>query len=121
MNTPTPDNIREFFEEAAKANLDAWNAQASYFDGLLKRNTKAFTTLADARMASFKEMSEAKTFNQAFEANLAFEDLFSEELQGLQENNTKAWEALMDNLKAVYTPVTEAAKQPKKTAVKKAA
>ena len=118
MNTPTPENIREFFEQAAKANMDAWNAQTSYFDGLLKRNTKAFTALADARFASFKEMSEAKTFNQAFEANLAFEDQFSEELQALQENNTKAWEALLKNLKDVYAPAEEAVK---KAVAKKAA
>ncbi len=111
-NTLTPESIREFFEQAAKVNLDAWNAQANYFDGLLKRNTKVFTTLADARLTSFKEMSEAKTFNQAFEANLAFEDQFSEELQGLQESNTKAWEALLNNLKDVYTPVEEVVKKP---------
>ena len=121
MNDLTLENIQQYFESAAKANADAWASQTSYFEGLVKSNTDCFAELGEARVASLKEMSEAKTFNQAFEANLAFEDLFSEELQGLQENNTKAWEALMDNLKAVYTPVTEAAKAPKKAAVKKAA
>ncbi|MDH3336423.1 MAG: hypothetical protein OEM85_04665 [Gammaproteobacteria bacterium] len=82
----------------------------------MRRNTEAFTELADARIASFREMRESKTFNQAFEANLAFEEKVREELWSLQEANTKSWETLVDDLKAIYTP----AKQAKKAAKAKA-
>jgi hypothetical protein len=110
MDQLTPESIQKFFEEAARANTNAWTAQFEYFDGLAKRNTGCFTTLADARMASFSEMSEAKTFNQAFEANLAFEEKFREELGRLQDDNVKAWEDLQDNLKTIYTPAKAASK-----------
>jgi hypothetical protein len=115
----TPESIKDFFEQAAKAYGDAWKVQASYYDGLVRRNTKALTDLADARMQSFNEMRESKTFNQAFEANLAFEEKVREGFVALQEENTKAWETLVDELKSIYTPAKEAAKA-KKAPAKKA-
>jgi len=122
MTQVTPENIKEFFEQAAKAYGDAWKVQADYYDGLVRRNTKAMTDLADARVASFNEMRDSKTFNQAFEANLAFEESVREGLVALQEENTKSWEKLVEELKSVYTPVTKAAKAPaKKAPAKKAA
>lgn len=111
MNQLTPEGIRNFFEQAVKANTDAWTAQAGYFDEMVKRNTKCFTALADARITRFREMSEAKTFNQAFEANLAFEETLRDELGRLQDNNVKAWEALTANLKSIYTPAVTGAKK----------
>ena len=94
MTQVTPENMKEFFEQAAKAYGDAWKVQADYYDGLVRRNTKAMTDLADARVASFNEMRDSKTFNQAFEANLAFEESVREGLVALQEENTKSWEKL---------------------------
>jgi hypothetical protein len=116
MTQVTPENIKEFFEQAANAYGDAWKAQASYYDDLVRRNTKAMTDLADARIASLNEMSDSKTFNQAFEANLAFEESVREGLVSLQEENTKSWEALLEDLKGIYTPAAEA--QAKKAAPK---
>lgn len=118
MTQVTPESVREFFEQAAKAYGDAWKVQAEYYDGLTRRNMKAFTELADARMESFREMRDSKTFNQAFEANLAFEEKVREELVSLQEANTKSWETLVTNLKGIYTPAEEAAE--KKAPAKKA-
>jgi len=112
MTQVTPESIKEFFEQAANAYGDAWKAQAGYYDGLVRRNTKALTDLADARIASFNEMRESQTFNQAFEANLAFEEKVREGLVALQEENTKSWETLVEELKGIYTPATEAAKAP---------
>jgi hypothetical protein len=112
MTQVTPESIKEFFEQAASAYNDAWKAQASYYDGLVRRNTKAMTDLADARVASFNEMRESQTFNQAFEANLAFEEKVREGLVALQEENTKSWETLVEELKGIYTPATEAVKAP---------
>jgi hypothetical protein len=122
MTQVTPESIKDFFEQAAKAYGDAIKAQADYYDGLVRRNAKAMTDLADARVASFNEIRESKTFNQAFEANLAFEDKVREDLITLQEENTKAWEKLVEDLKGIYTPAKEAAKAPaKKASAKKAA
>ena len=112
MTQVTPENIKEFFEQAAKAYGDAWKVQADYYEGLVRRNTKAMTDLADARVASFNEMRESQTFNQAFEANLAFEEKVREGLVALQEENTKSWEKLVEELKGIYTPAKKAA--PKK-------
>ena len=61
-------------------------------------------------MESFKEISEATTFNQAFESNLAFEEKVREELADLQEKNTRSWESLLEQLTAIYTPATTAPK-----------
>ena len=71
-------------------------------------------------MDSFKEISEATTFNQAFESNLAFEEKVREELADLQEKNTKSWESLLEQLTAIYTPATTAPNvtAPKATAPK---
>lgn len=124
MTNITPEDLKQFFENAAKANTDAWTAQATYFEDLIKRNTECFTHLGEVRFESFKEMSEATTFNQAFESNLAFEEKVREELAALQENNTKSWEALVAQLTAIYTPADSKAKAntPKaKTPAKKAA
>ena len=85
MTDLTAEKITEFFEQAAKVNTDAWNSQATYFEALVKRNTECFKDLGEARVESFKEMSEATTFNQAFESNLAFEEKVREDLAGLQE------------------------------------
>jgi hypothetical protein len=104
MTDIKPEDIKNFFEQAAKANADAWSAQASYFEDLVKRNTECFTHLGEVRMESFKEMSEATTFNQAFESNLAFEEKVREELAALQEKNTKSWESLIGQMTAIYTP-----------------
>ena len=115
MNELTFENIQEFLEQSAKANKAAWESQAAYFDGLIKRNTECFKGLGEARVSSFKEMSEAQTFNQAFESNLAFEEKVREDLAALQEKNVKAWEGLLEDLKAIYTPSepVKAAKAPK--------
>lgn len=104
MTELTAEKITEFFEKAAKANTDAWNSQVAYFEALVKRNTEVFKNLGEARLASFKEMSEATTFNQAFESNLAFEEKVREELASLQEQNTKSWESLLEQLTSIYTP-----------------
>jgi hypothetical protein len=109
MNDLTLENIQKFFESAAKSNADAWESQTSYFEALVKRSTECFTELGEARVASLKEMSEAKTFNQAFESNLAFEEKVREDLTSLQENNIKAWEGLMEQLKDIYVPAEEPA------------
>jgi len=116
----TPESIKQFFEQAAKAYGDVWKSQAEYYDGLVRRNTQCLTELADARIASYREMSESQTFNQAFEANLAFEEKVREDLTRLQEENTDAWQHLVDELKAIYTP-TEKASKPKATPKTKAA
>ena len=122
MTAVTPESIRQFFEQAATAYGDAWKAQAKYYESLVRRNTKAFTDLADARVASFREIRAAKTFNQAFEANVAFEEKVREELIALGEANTQSWEHLLDELKGIYTPAKEAAKKaPAKTVAKEAA
>lgn len=122
MTQVTPENIKEFFEQAAKAYGDAWKVQADYYEGLVRRNSKAMTDLADARVTSFNEMRESQTFNQAFEANLAFEEKVREGLVALQEENTKSWEKLVEELKGIYTPAKKAAKAPaKKSTAKKAA
>ena len=63
MTQVTPESIKDFFEQAAKAYGDAWKVQADYYDGLVRRNAQAMTDLADARVASFNEMRESKTFN----------------------------------------------------------
>ena len=97
------EDIKLFFENVAKANADAWTTQAEYFDALVKRNTECFKDLGDARTVSFKEMSEATTFNQAFESNLAFEEKVREELASMQEKNTHSWEALLEQMSNLYT------------------
>jgi hypothetical protein len=115
MTDLTAEKITEFFEQAAKVNTDAWNSQAAYFEALVKRNTECFKDLGEARVDSFKEMSEATTFNQAFESNLAFEEKVREDLASLQETNTKSWESLLEQMTAIYTPaeVKPKAKAPK--------
>lgn len=120
MNELTLENIQEFIEKSAKANKEAWDSQSAYFEGLIERNTECFKDLGEARVASFKEMSEAQTFNQAFESNLAFEEKVREDLTALQEENVKAWESMLDQLKAIYTPA-EPAKKAKATKARKAA
>ena len=122
MTQVTPESIKDFFEQAAKAYGDAWKVQADYYEGLVRRNAQAMTDLADARVTSFNEMRESKTFNQAFEANLAFEEKVREGLVALQEENTKSWEKLVEELKGIYTPTKKAAKAPAtKAPAKKAA
>jgi len=103
-NELTTEKVTEFFEQAAKVTTNAWNSQAAYFEALVKRNTDCFKNLGEARVASFKEMSEATTFNQAFESNLAFEEKVREDLASLQEKNTKSWESLLEQLTSIYTP-----------------
>jgi len=104
MTELTNENITEFFKQAAEANTKAWNTQVTYFEKLVKRNTDCFKNLGEARIESFKEASEATTFNQAFESNLSFEEKLREDLAGLQEKNTKSWEGLIEKLTAIYTP-----------------
>jgi len=118
MTEVTPENIKQYIEDATAAYTNAWKAQAEYNDGLVLRNTKALTELADARIASFKEMRDSTTFNQAFEANIAFEEKVREDLVSLQEENTKSWEALVGELTAIYTPAEKAAAEEKKPAAK---
>jgi hypothetical protein len=112
-NELTTEQITEFFEQAAKVTTEAWNTQATYFEALVKRNTDCFKGLGEARVESFKEMSEASTFNQAFESNLAFEEKVREDLANLQERNTKSWESLIEQLTSIYTPTEVKAKAPK--------
>ena len=126
-NELTAEKVTEFFEQAAKVTTDAWNTQAAYFEALVKRNTECFKDLGEARVESFKEMSEATTFNQAFESNLAFEEKVREDLANLQEKNTKSWESLLEQLTAIYTPAeakpkaqAPKAKAPQAKAAKKA-
>lgn len=122
MNEVTPENIKQYFEDATAAYSNAWKVQAEYNDGLVRRNTSALTELADARISSFKEMRESSTFNQAFEANLAFEEKVREDLVALQEENTKSWEALVEDMTAIYTPAEKAVATKKPVAkTKKAA
>jgi hypothetical protein len=125
MTDIKPEDIKNFFEQAANANAEAWTAQASYFEDLVKRNTECFTHLGEVRVESFKEMSEATTFNQAFESNLAFEEKVREELAALQEKNTKSWEALIGQITSIYTPAdnkpTAKTAKAKAPATKKAA
>ena len=121
MTQVTPENIKEFFEQAAIAYGDAWKVQASYYDDLVRRNTKALTDLADARIVSLNEMRDAKTFNQAFEANIAFEEGVREGLVTLQEQNTKSWDTLVEELKGIYTPAAEKPAPKAKAPAKKAA
>ena len=120
MNELTLENIQEFIEQSAKANKEAWESQSAYFEGLIQRNTECFKGLGEARVASFKEMSEAQTFNQAFESNLAFEEKVREDLTALQEKNVKAWETMLDQLKTIYTPA-ESVKATKTAKNRKAA
>jgi len=40
MTELTTESIKQFFEQAAKANTDAWTSQASYFESLVKRNSR---------------------------------------------------------------------------------
>lgn len=112
MTDLTAESITEFFKQATEANTRAWNSQVTYFEELVKRNTECFKDLGEARVASFKEISEATTFNQAFESNLSFEEKLREDLAGLQDKNTKAWEALIEDLTAIYTPPAESPKAP---------
>jgi hypothetical protein len=112
MTDLTAESITEFFKQATEANTRAWNSQVTYFEELVKRNTECFKGLGEARIASFKEISEATTFNQAFESNLSFEEKLREDLAGLQDKNTRAWEALIEDLTAIYTPPVESAKAP---------
>ena len=112
MTELTTENITELFEQAAKVNTDAWNSQADYFEALVKRNIECFKDLGAARMNSFKETSEATTFNQAFESNLTFEEKVREDLASLQEKNTKSWESLLEQMTAIYTPAEVAPKAP---------
>jgi len=122
MTQITPEDIKNFFEQAAKANADAWTAQATYFEDLVKRNTACFKHLGEVRMESFKEMSEATTFNQAFESNLAFEEKVREELAALQEKNIKSWEVLIEQMTAIYTLTdSKSTAKAKAQAAKKAA
>ena len=109
MNDLKLENIQQFFESAAKANADAWASQTAYFESLVKRNTKCFTELGEARVASLKEMSEAQTFNQAFESNLVFEEKVREDLTALQESNIKAWESMLEQMKDIYVPAEKSA------------
>lgn len=122
MTEVTPENIKQFIEDATAAYTDAWKVRAEYNNGLVRRNTQALVELADARISSFKEMRDSSTFNQAFEANLAFEEKVREDLVTLQEENTKSWETLVEELTAIYTPAEKAAAAKKPAAkAKKAA
>ena len=123
MTQLSPEKFKQFMEQATKSGMDAWSVQTDYFDQILKRNSKALTSLAGARLDSFRGMGEARTFNQAFEANLAFEESVREELGQLHKDNLKAWEAYQESLKAIFLPVTEAASAavPKNPAAGKAA
>jgi hypothetical protein len=119
MTEVTPESIKQYFDDAAAAYSNARKAQVEYSEELARRNTRALIELADARIASFKEMRDSSTFNQAFEANVAFEEKVREELVALQEENTKSWETMVEKLTAIYAPAKKAAT--KKPAAKKAA
>jgi hypothetical protein len=119
MTEVTPESIKQYFDDAAAAYSNARKAQVEYSEELARRNTRALIELADARIASFKEMRDSSTFNQAFEANVAFEEKVREELVALQEENTKSWETMVEKLTAIYAPAKKAAT--KKPTAKKAA
>ena len=63
--------------------------------------SKVFADLADARIAAFSGMRDAKTFNQAFEANIAFEEQLREKIARLHEANNKAWHELDETLRRI--------------------
>lgn len=112
MNDFTPEAAQAFFEIATTASNEAFSVQASYFEAALTRNTACMTELSEARINSFKEMGEAKTFTQAFESNLAFEESVRDKLQQLQDTNSKAWDVLQADIEKAYAtlaPVADAA------------
>ncbi len=111
MTQINPESIKNFFEQATSAYGESWKAQASYYDDMVRRYTKAMTDFADARMTSFAEMRDSQTFNQAFEANLAFEEKIREGMVALQEENTKSWEKLSEDMKGIYVQTTNVAKK----------
>ena len=119
----TPESIQQFVEQAAAANMDAMKTQATYFEALVKRNAKTFSSLAGASVNSLKEMTSSKTFSEGFDAGLAFEETFRDELEQLHEDNMKAWQALEGSLKAIYAPLMDSdnVKAAKKAKPKKAA
>jgi hypothetical protein len=122
MNMLSTENAQQLIEGAAKSSARAIEAQANFFEDLLKRNTKVLSTLAGAQRNSFKELIGARTFSQAFEANLAFEASAREALQEAYEENQEAWEALRESLKSIYQPANETVKVSSgKKAEKKAA
>ena len=121
MNIPTSENIQHFFENAASSSVEAMKTQAAYFEAMIKRNAKVFSTLAGQSLSSLKEVAGSKTFSQAFEANLAFEAAVREELEKLHEDNMKAWDSFQSSIKSLYTPATAAKAEPKKAEPKKAA
>jgi hypothetical protein len=102
MNEFNPETAQAFFENVTKASNEAFTAQASYFEAALARNNTCMTELSDARISSYKEMGEAKTFTQAFESNLAFEENVRDNLQKLQDTNTKAWDVLQSDIEKAY-------------------
>jgi uncharacterized membrane protein len=106
MNDMTPDKIKDLLESAIKSNTSAWVAQSKYFDDLVKRNVASFSSLADARVKSLKEISESQTFNDAFEANVSYEEAVRDALKKLYDENTLAWDELQGELKTIYTPAS---------------
>jgi len=102
-----PKKFQEYFEQAAKSNLKAWEAQTKYFEELVRRNTTVFSDLADARVNSLQEISGAKNFTEAFETNVSFEEVLRNKLQELFEENTRAWEALQAELKSLHSSDNE--------------
>jgi len=118
MSIPTSENIQHFFENAATSTVEAMKTQASYFEALVKRNTKVFSSLTGESLSSLKEVATSRTFSQAFEANLAFEAAVREELEKLHEDNMKAWDALQSSLKAIYQPASVEESKPAKAAPK---
>ncbi len=119
MNDITPDKIKNLLESAISSNTSAWVAQSKYFDDLVKRNVASFASLADARVASLKTISESTTFNDAFEANVAYEDAVRDEMQKMYDDNRSSWESLQGELKTIYMPVSTEEAASKKVESKK--
>lgn len=113
MNEFNPEKAQAFLETVSKANNEAFTAQSTYFEAALTRNTTCMVELSDARISSYKEMAEAKTFTEAFKANQSFEVSVRDKLQKLQDTNTKAWDVLQSDIEKAYASLapdsTEAA------------
>lgn len=98
----TPEKFQEYFEKVNEANTKAIEAQAKYFEGLLKRNGAVIAELADARVNSLQDLGGAKSFTEAYESNSSFEEVLRTRLQALYEDNSKALEELQAELKGLY-------------------
>ncbi len=112
MTDLIPEKIENFLQQTAQAATDSWAAHGRYYEGMIKRNSRCFSVLGEARMASFKGLSQSKTFSGALAVNQGFEKQARDELSQLRDDSAKAWEILQQDLKAIYSSTDEAAESP---------